>query len=144
MFFKKPQILNFNTYQELENLSRNLSSGMDNLTVDYTICWQHAERIVSTIANDLKKLTDIDFHVTRITFIISDGAYRQSARGCLMILKTELDKDFELSVECLIDHQRVMLQVRQSAATKELDRVARQIIKQYDTELKSELDSIKM
>ena len=141
---EKKKLKNLSTYDELESLSKDLRDNEDQITVGYKICWNYAERIVTAITKDFESLTAINCYVTRIGFVIRDEYYRQSASGCLMTLKTELDKEFELSVECLIDFKRVMLQVKQSAETKEVERIAKRIIKQYDNELKVELDKIKM
>ena len=141
---EKKKLKNLSTYDELESLSKDLRDNEDQITADYKICWNHAERIVTAITKDFENLMGINCHVTRIGFVIGDEYYRQSASGCLMTIKTELDNEFELSVECLIDFERVMLQVKQSAETKEVERIAKRIIKQYDNELKAELDKIKM
>ncbi|MEM9674028.1 MAG: hypothetical protein AAF992_15660 [Bacteroidota bacterium] len=127
----------------MESLRNDLYDGEDNVVAGYQICWSSAERIIAAITSDLEILLGICCYITKMEFIIRDKFYRQSANGCFMILKTEGDTEFELSVECIIDYQRVLLQVKQLAETKKMNKAIKKIMKRYDAEQKAELNSIK-
>jgi hypothetical protein len=61
---------------------------------------------------------------------------------CLADLKIKEDEAFLINVECLIDHRRIMLQVKQRPQNPKNDKIADKIEAEYNSEFLTELKKL--
>ncbi len=132
---------NFKTYTLLSKLSDELNSITD-VNGCYSIAWNKVNTIVDALLEDVYLISKEHAYVKEVKFIFNDPTYRQSASACLIEVKFLQDEDFVVLAECLIDHQRIWLKVRQRPSNLLLMDLANRIETKYNQEFLSELKSL--
>ena len=101
-------------------------------------------RIHSQISEDFNLLFGKELKLNDFQIYIDDPTYRQSATGLILNENPSDNLDFKLRFECLIDHGRIWVKVKDGKEISDLTHIVRKIEKANNPEGQAELKEIKL
>jgi hypothetical protein len=113
-----------NTYRILKQLNIELrKSDEEQSDSQYQTCWQLSGRLAQAIESDLKKIAGGQPRVFRIGFKLNNSDH-QGADTCEASIRYNEYDDFEVAIECLINHDIAKVIVRKRPRSAELEPIA--------------------
>ncbi|SFH07226.1 hypothetical protein [Pontibacter chinhatensis] len=131
--------MEFKIYQCLADLSKKLYAASNDLSENYSVCWQNSSYLTEAIVSDIQSITNEACFVTNVSYYLEDTTYRQGASGCILEIKFNQGDEFTITAECLIDYGKVMLRVKQSSSDSKYNAISEMIEAKYSSEYKTEL-----
>ena len=128
----------FKTYQLLDKISINLRKIEDDTSVIKELNL-YVKELKASLSDDFFQLFNQEIEIDNTTIYYNDSSYRQSTTGFVFNVFFKEKKDINLKVDCLIDQNRIFLNVLNDSKR---NYIIYCIKKAYNTEEVSELKKI--
>ncbi len=130
------------TYSILNTISKSIYVNPNDNQETINRLKSMSPKMNESISNDFRFLFNEDLDITNISYFYNDETYRQSATSCIIEAKLRRDKNLSFLIECLVDHSRVLIKVKDNPNLFEFNSLINQIEKAYNTEGFAELNDI--
>ncbi len=95
------------------------------------------------ISNDFNELFGYELNLTDYHIYLDDVTYRQCATGLILNESINNQREFKIRVECLVDHNRIWIQINAGKEISDFKEIVKRIEKVMNSEGLSELIEIK-
>ena len=131
------------SYEKIKKVSECLYSDLENGKDVKVRLQNEARKIHTQISEDFKSLFGRELILRDFYVFVDDETYRQNATGLILngtILNCE---EFKIKVECLIDHGRIWIKVKEGKEISDFVDITNRIERVQNSEGLTELMEIK-
>ncbi len=128
------------SYDTIKELSNKLTECIDS---DIKLRLEkYMNMIHSQISNDFKTIFGRELKLNGFHIYVADDTYRQSATGIILNETISDHQDLTIRVECLIDHGRIWLSIKEKSKNPDLKEIIDRIETNYNSEGLAEMKLI--
>jgi hypothetical protein len=131
------------SYETIKEISNGLYLNLQNEDEISIRLQNSVQKIHKQISADFKSMFGEELYLQDYQIYIDDNTYRQSATGLILNEILINNADFKIRIECLIDHGRIWLKVKQGEGIFEFADIINRIGMGQNSEGLSELRDIR-
>jgi hypothetical protein len=131
------------SYEILQKISQSLYIGLKSEEDLLDRLKTSSTELTATISEDFKELFKHTIYLDKPRFVVNDETYRQGATGCILTGTTGNNEQLRIRFECLIDHNRIWIKIKEGNEIKEFKSIIRRIQNAYNSENLAEFKEIK-
>jgi hypothetical protein len=131
------------SYETIRNISKGLYLNLKDETDIQNRLEDAVEKVHLQISEDFNDLFGYELNLNDFHIYLDDETYRQSATGLILNESIINHSEFKIRVECLIDHGRICIKIKNGKEITDFNEIVTRIEKTQNSEGLSELKEIK-
>ena len=131
------------SYETIRNISKGLYLNLKDEADIQNRLEDAVQEIHLQVSEDFKDLFGHELNLKDFHIYLDDETYRQSATGLILNESIMSHSEFKIIVECLVDHGRIWIKIKDGKEIPDLTEIVKRIEKAQNTEGLSELREIK-
>lgn len=135
-------MIELKTYTTLNDISKHIQMNSDNNQKTINRLKSMSTILNESISSDFLSLFNENLDITNNSYFYNDKTYRQSATVCTIEANLRRNNKLSFFIECLVDHNRVLIKVKNNPNLPEFNSLINRIRKAYNNESLAELNDI--